>query len=193
MPVGYYRFKVMCEKEGGVRVFEEKPAQAKVLRLDAKSFRTGSGADFLIKYPSLIAIEAGDVKFATATPPAYARYERDPKTPYPSSLKERDEFKPVAQLIDRVEQQRNSYVTVERGVSQADYVLSEEVLQLPIRLYVSRDLLRRPDGGIVATTTRISYAWADSPIYGSIRVDRCGGPTDGFKPLLALITQPKIN
>lgn len=193
IPIGYYRFKAMCETEGGVRIFEEKPAQAKVLRLDAKSFGARSGGGFLIIYPSLTAVEAADEAFGTAAPPAYARYERDPKTPYPNSLKERDEFKPVAHLLDRVELVRNSYVTVERGASMADYVLSEEVSQPPIRLYVHRDSLRRPDGRLVATSTRISYAWADSSVYGSVRVDRCGGPTDGFKPLLALVTQTKVN
>lgn len=195
MPVGYYRFRELCEKEGGVRVFEEKPAQAKVLRLDVDGMK-GSGGGLLLDYPSIMAIEAGDEKYQHASPPAYARYERDPLKPAPTTSLERLQYKPiVSRLIDRVEIQRNSYVTAERGPSEADYVLRFERWERPIRMTVTRDTLQHPDGRVVATSTRISYSWTNSinTMFAATRVDECGGPTDGYKPLLDLIAQRKTN
>lgn len=197
MPVGYYRFKTMCEKEGGVRVLEERPAQAKVLRLDADGlFSPGGG--LLQDYPTLVAIEAADQKYGLAEPRAYARYERDPDVPAPKTMREKLQFPLKAfksRLIDRVEERRNRYFTVERGPSAADYVLTEQRTESPIRMAITKFTLRHPDGRVVATSTRIGYSWTNSSntVFAATRVDECGGPTDGYKPLLNLIAQSQTN
>jgi hypothetical protein len=186
MPVGYYRFNAMCEKEGGVKVYEEKPAQAKVLRLDVDGMRWAGGG-LLINYPTLDAIEAGDEKHANATPPAYARYERDPHKPARTSFDKKIAHDPIiSRLIDRVEQRPNGYFTVERGASQADYVLGETHWEEPIRMNLRRFTLRHADGRVVATSTRIGYSWTNSN-------NTLLGRTRGYKPPLALIAQPKPN
>lgn len=195
MPVGYYRYKTLCAAEGGLRVYEPYPPQAKVLRLDAAHFFESDARGLLGDYPTLEAIETSDERFSGARPRAYARYARNPLSPIPTKGP-RDRFNPVVTLLDKVEDQPGGQVTLAAGPSQADYILTQEHEDRPIRLSITRRWLRKTDGTPVASTTSIVYAWTNeqNTLLGRTSAEYCGdipGKADlNGKALFGLIAKP---
>jgi hypothetical protein len=192
IPVGYYRFKQLCAAEGGMREYESNPPPAKVLRLDAEHFGESAARSLLSSYPTLDAVETRDANFSTAQPRAYARYERNPLSPVPTSGP-RDAFQPVVTSLDKVEVRIGGTITLAAGPSLADYSLTKDHEDRPIRLSVTRQWLRKPGGKPVASTTSFVYAWTKptNTLLGRTGYSYCGsnsGSEDkNEKLLLALI------
>ena len=196
MPVGYYRYKTLCAAEGGLRVYEPYPPQAKVLRLDAEHFEESDARSLLSRYLTLVAVETRDVNFSTAQPRAYARYERNPMSPIPTRGP-RDDFKPVVTSLDQVEVRLTGTVTIVAGHSRADYILTQEHEERPIRLSITRRWLRKTDGTPVASTTSIVYAWTNeqNTLLGRTAAEYCGDipgkPDVNQEALFGLIAKPR--
>jgi len=196
MPVGYYRYKSLCAAEGGLHVYEPNPPQAKVLRLDAAHFSESTARSLLGDYPTLEAIETRDERFSGARPRAYARYERNPVSPIPTKGP-RDEFKPSVTSLDKVEQRPGGQVTLAAGPSQADYILTKEHEDRPIRLGITRQWLRKPDGTPVASTTSVVFRWTNpmNTLLGRTAIEECStAAAHTYRDdLLALIAKPRTN
>lgn len=182
MPVGYYRFRQVCNAEAGVKVFESNAAPANRIRLEGGAFGNSSAEYLLDKFPFLQQVEAEDREYSYLTPVAYAVYERAP------------DGKVRATLMDKVGQVNGigEIKLLESATSQAEYVISKTKESLPYRLHKLQHTLRHKDGRPVATVTAFGYT--DTNPYNSLlgmpwgRAEGCR-PGEGEKDiLLALIT-----
>lgn len=171
MPVGYSRYKALCLAEGGMRAYVDKPRPAKRLRLQGSHFGDDNAAGSLNRWPTLASIEAPDSKYGFTTPPAMALYERGPDGGV------------VSRMMDTVKEVPSGFNVIPAR-SEADYTLSYSAEKRPIRTGVERYTLRRADGAVIATTTRIYHFWTDpnKTVLAKTRVEECGaGVLDYFK------------
>lgn len=166
IPVGEYKFRQLCNKEAGFKLYVKNPTPAKIIRLNEDS---DLGAkEFLRKYPSLDAIEARDKKWSYLSGPhVYAIYSID-----------RDNGNILSKLLDEVKETKVSAgVVVRSAPSSADYVLSEKTQDASYRIDRYDYILSARDGSVVATTTKFSYAWskAENTILGrAFNIKECG-------------------
>lgn len=159
-----------------MRVYVDKPELARRLRLEGDRFGAAAADEFLSRRPTLVFVEAQDRKYNFTTPVAYSRYGRG------------EDGKVVSTLMDAVVEVPSGF-NVMPAPSEADYVLSFAAEERAIRTRIERYTLRRSDGVVVGTTTRIAYEWTDpkKTLLARTAIDECGNEVTDYRKLVELI------
>ena len=149
IPVGHYKFKKLCEREGGIRIFVKNPKPAKRIRLEGNEFCYANAETYFQFYPSLQQIEAKDKEYSyVSNPTAYALYERD------------GNGKMVSKLMDVVDKTGPETRVAYSAPSKAEYFMSYEIKEYPYRTTLYRYILRSADNTVIGTVTNIYHAWS---------------------------------
>jgi hypothetical protein len=195
MPIGYWRFRSLCDAEGGVKIFAQNLKLAKIIRIQDYYGGSSVARDILASYPSVQAVESGDPKYGYAK--AYARFERNPFSPIPETGP-RDQFIPIITLIDEVDSSPGKSVSVaRRGESLADYFIAEEFEYMPFRLTRHKQTIKSADGNLVATATWAYYKWTidSNTLFGQGITSSCPQPLDTYKlqnELIELVAKRRL-
>ena len=182
IPVGHYKFKKLCEREGGIRIYVKNPKPATRIRLEGSRFGFSGAEDLLLRYPSLQQIEAEDKKYDYISDPniAYALYERD------------ENKNIVSKLMDEVDITGPNPRVTYSAPSKAEYYLSYEKKEYPFRIGLERYVLRSADNTVIGAATWTYFAWSepDHTLFGrTYKLEECGcSPTDDDK-LIDLLAQ----
>ena len=183
IPVGHYKFKKLCEREGGIKIYVQNPKPATRIRLEGGRFGAAAADDFFVRYPSLQQIEAQDRKYNyVSDPTAYAVYERGAKGTV------------ISKLMDTVDETGPETRVTYAAPSKAEYILSYEKKEYPYRIGLERYILRSADNTVIGTATWTYFAWSnpENTLLGrTYKLEECGCNVDDFIKLVNIIILPQ--